>query len=243
MKDVHSAVKEREAPTRPKAGLARLTITLKDGRGQAVTGKTRLLVRSAGRANVQLQLESKKGEATRFLIDVPEGRYMAEVDADGFDPFGDAFAAEQGRETDIEFVLSPKGQDLEGGDAEALKGRFEWFVHQRQFPGKDFPELGRMQAIVQRARMQDPELTNARLALEPIGDPLPRSSFGSIGAFVRVAAKDREEFPKSLLKIPFAPKQLGWVDPASLRVFEVDVTRRTYSLVRDSGVDPARGFA
>jgi photosystem II stability/assembly factor-like uncharacterized protein len=243
MKDVQSAVKEREAPTKPKAGLARLTITLKDGRAQAVTARTRLRVRSAGAPNVQLQLESKKGEATRFLIDVPEGRYMAEVDAEGFEPFGDAFTAEEAGETDIEFVLSPKGQDLEGGDAEALKGRFEWFARQRQFPAKDFPEFGRMQAMVQRARMQDPELTNARLALEPIDDPLPLSSFGSIGAFVRVAAKGREEFSRSLLKIPFVPKQVGWVDPASLRVFEVDVTRRTYTLVRESGVDTARGFA
>jgi len=69
-----------------------------------------------------------------------------------------------------------------------------------------------------------------------IDSPLPRSSFGSIERYVEVGGDDRG-FEPGVITIEYSPDRLGWVDPESLRVFRVDVERRRWELVADSGPD------
>jgi hypothetical protein len=75
-----------------------------------------------------------------------------------------------------------------------------------------------------------------RLRVRDIDSPLPRSSFGSIERYVEVGGDDGG-FEPGVITIEYSPEQLGWVDPKSLRVFRVDVERRRWELVADSGLD------
>src|SRR3954467_12936432 len=79
------------------------------------------------------------------------------------------------------------------------------------------------------------------LEIELIEDPLPRSSFGTIGRFVEVRWPPEADVFRSVgIEVPYADGDLGWVDPATLRLFEIDVEERGYTLLAGSGVDPER---
>jgi hypothetical protein len=72
------------------------------------------------------------------------------------------------------------------------------------------------------------------LRVTDIKRPLPRSSFGSIERYVEVGGAERG-FEPGTITIEYSPEHLGWVDPESLRVFRVDVEKRRWELVGDSG--------
>ena len=87
------------------------------------------------------------------------------------------------------------------------------------------------------------EFARGEVDVEETDDPLPASSFGNIGRFVRVDwGKGDEPSRWWLLKIPFSEEDLGWVEATSLRVFLVDVERDSFELVEESGVDLRGGF-
>jgi len=75
-------------------------------------------------------------------------------------------------------------------------------------------------------------------SVEPIRDPFPRASFGSIGRYVKVECEPTVQFFRPRLTIPYSPEDLGWVDPTSLRVFEVDLESGEFRLVHRSMPDP-----
>src|SRR5205823_6612959 len=109
---------------------------------------------------------------------------------------------------------------------------------------KRFPYEGRARALEQRRKMLDPEVTNAPLIVKSLSDPIPYSSLCSIGAWVDVQARERRKpFARSLLKIPFQESHLGWVDPTTLRVFEVNANKRSIRLIVESGADTERHWA
>jgi DNA-binding beta-propeller fold protein YncE len=75
-------------------------------------------------------------------------------------------------------------------------------------------------------------------SVEPIEDPFPKASFGSIGRFVKVECDTEAQFALPRLTIPYSPDDLGWIDPITLRVFQVDPERGEFRLVRRSVTDP-----
>src|SRR3954453_18153644 len=95
----------------------------------------------------------------------------------------------------------------------------------------------RWELPAQRHRHTVAAVHRERADLEVVGveEPLPNSSFGSIGRFVEVRARDPERpFGRPLLEVPFSDDELGWVDPRTLRLFEVDVEASAYELVEGS---------
>jgi hypothetical protein len=77
-------------------------------------------------------------------------------------------------------------------------------------------------------------------SVEPIRDPFPMASFGSLGRFVSVECEPRAPSKHPRLTIPYSPEELGWIDPASLRVFEADLERGEFRLVFRSMPDAER---
>jgi alpha-tubulin suppressor-like RCC1 family protein len=83
--------------------------------------------------------------------------------------------------------------------------------------------------------MPSSSLPEDHLKQRRIDDPLPRSSFGSIGVYLEVDFEPEVERP--LLSVPYSKEELGHVDETTLRLFEVDVEARAFTLLEDSTVD------
>jgi hypothetical protein len=157
-----------------------------------------------------------------------------------------------------------------GDEGHLLDGRFNWFalqrlsteqrvpverlasskkrdsLREREYLSEIFPSDGRQKALEQKKRMSSHDFVHASggIKVEEIDNPLPRTSFGNIDRFVQVRSASRgQSFKPALLKIPFTEKDLGWVDAASLRVFEIDVKKREYQLVKKSGVEAGQQYA
>jgi len=80
------------------------------------------------------------------------------------------------------------------------------------------------------------------IGVADIDDPLPDATFGSIGRYVEVShADDRSgRFVPQPLVLEFDALQAEHVDPWTLRIFEVDVEARSFSLLESSRADPDR---
>lgn len=227
----------------------KIVLTLKDERGQPITTRTKVVVKEEVPPGPHAYCaNSEAGEVTRFVFELQPRTYSARVQAEGFQIYNQLISVSDDQEAVFDFVLSladPSGEDGKGeGDAELVRGRFTWFAQQRTYPGKEFPSDGREKALKQKEHMDDPDVTNAKLAIKEIKNPLPNSSFGSIERYVQVDARNQESpFQRAILKIPYTEKDLGWVDAASLRVFEVDEHARAFHLIQDSGVNTQRGYA
>lgn len=78
-----------------------------------------------------------------------------------------------------------------------------------------------------------------KIRVTEIDDPLPDSTFGSIGRYVEVAGPDgrKKPFVPQRLVLSFDKKQARHVDPWTLAVFEVDVKSRSFTLIENSTVD------
>lgn len=158
----------------------------------------------------------------------------------------------------------------EGDEGHLIDGRFNWFALQRlsaeqrqslerrvsskerdslrlrEYLTEIFPADARQKALEQKKLMHGHEVAHAagQIRVDEIENPLPRTSFGNIDRFVQVRSTSRgKSFERALLKIPFTDKDLGWVDPATLRIFEVNVKKRQYQLVTHSGVEAGRQYA
>src|SRR3954469_5309660 len=86
--------------------------------------------------------------------------------------------------------------------------------------------------------MSEGRIDHDFLEVEWIDDPLPLSSFGTIGRFVAVRwPEEAAPLSRVSLEVPYSDDDLGWMDPESLRLFEIDVDTRQYALLSRSGVD------
>jgi hypothetical protein len=85
---------------------------------------------------------------------------------------------------------------------------------------------------------------NGAARVRAIDNPRPLASFGSLERFVRVDADGADAaFPPMLLRIEHQPDDVGWVDPATLRVFAVDLETGECSLVANSAVNTEHRYA
>jgi hypothetical protein len=231
-----------------RTDLVKVALDLKDQKGQSITTRTEIVITEEVSPSPHVSCaEGKAGEVTHFSFELQPGIYAALVQAEGYQVYNQMISLSPDQEeATYEFMLSledPSGEKGEG-DAKLLAGRFAWFAEQRTYPGKEFPSDGREKALKQKQHMDDPDVTNAKLKIEHIKNPLPNSSFGSIERYVRVDAQDEEHpFQRAILKIPYADEDLGWVDAASLRVFEVDAQARAFNLIEESGVNRQRNYA
>jgi photosystem II stability/assembly factor-like uncharacterized protein len=236
--------------TTPQSDLVRLVFILKDEQGQPIAARTRIVVKKAPPDSDPrtYSAESEEGEVTHFTLQLEPGTYSVEVKAEGFQDYQQLFSVSYDREEALVVLVlpaeDPNEDARERGEGTRIVDRLAWFVEQRTYPGTIFPSGGRERALEQEKHMNDPDVTNAGLGIEAIENPLPNSSFGSIGRYIRVDAQDQEgAFRRALLKIPYTEEDLGWVDPASLRIFEVDTEARTFHLIKDSGVNTQRGYS
>ena len=226
-----------------KAKIGKLVLTLKDENAQPITAATRITVKEEDSASGRkYRARGKAGEVTRFIFQLPPGIYSAEVYADGYKDHSQVVTVPPGKESAYEFTLALRNLDEteDEGEAEAVHGRLAWFTEQRAYPNKEFPSDARQKALAQKKRMRDPDVVNANLNVTEIEDPLPKSSFGSIGRFLKVSFKKRKpSLQQAALMIPYTQDDLGWVDETTLRIFEVNPKARTYRLVQDSFADTA----
>jgi hypothetical protein len=82
--------------------------------------------------------------------------------------------------------------------------------------------------------MKESDMPSA-FSLTPSSNPLPNSTFGDIGAFFHVRARDGGLAAR--LKLPYQQSHARHVDEASLRLFRWDEPTRSLLLVPASGVD------
>jgi outer membrane protein assembly factor BamB len=76
------------------------------------------------------------------------------------------------------------------------------------------------------------------LSLTPADNPIPRGTFGDIGAFFRV--RSRRSFSNALLEIPYSRAKARHVDEQTLRLFRWEHASRSLVLINPSGVDVER---
>lgn len=74
------------------------------------------------------------------------------------------------------------------------------------------------------------------LRLQPERNPLPDGTLGEIGIYAQVTGRD--EFPETVLKLPYDPDGIMGIDPASIRVFRWDARLRNLRPVWNSGINP-----
>src|ERR1700738_3719042 len=166
--------------------------------------------------------------------------------------------------------LDVEDEKGKGDEGHLLDGRFNWFALQRlsaeqrvsverltsskkrdslkerEYLTEIFPSDGRQKALEQKKHMSSHDFVHASggIKVEEIDNPLPRTSFGNIDRFVQVRSASRgQSFKPALLTIPFTEKDLGWVDDATLRVFEVNGKKLEYQLVKKSGVEAGQQYA
>ncbi len=240
--------KEKEAA--PKIGTGTLVLHLKDLNGQAAAGKSTVIVTSAARGGQRYVAAGKDQEVTRFTFELPPSDYNVRVSCEGYEDARLLLSIQAEAEWEQDVVLSweERRSGKEGvpdGERKLLDGRFEHFLQQRVADKNEFPSDARERALAQKRRMLDADVINAlRLTVKAIPNPVPNSSFGNIESFVQVTPREHNRhFERALLTIPYSHEKLGWVDPATLRVFAVDPKKREFQLIAESGPDPERQCA
>ena len=127
-----------------------LILMLKDERGQLITTKTKIIIKDLSTTHKQYA-ESKSGEVTRFIFELPPNIYSVHVLADGFRRYSQSVKVLPGQESNYEFIMSLRepynNDDDEEGEAELVQGRFTWFNQQRTYPSSEFPKDAREKAL------------------------------------------------------------------------------------------------
>src|SRR5215204_4308876 len=212
-RDVSQATRQSEASLR---------ITCKDGRGVPIAAAARVRVSPEAGADAPWTATSRTGAVSEFQFDVPPGRYIIEVEADGFKRCRDATTVVSGELTLKDVLLRVADDPEEDGDYERdyehgekylVDGRFTFFLSLRspdslqERAPKDFPSDARARAL-DHARMISAPAAGDGVLVRRIDDPVPRSSFGSVDAFVEVKGPKKEKaFVPTTLTIPFEPER------------------------------------
>jgi hypothetical protein len=231
--------------TQGRDGKATLVLDLVDQNRKAVTARSKVFVARVGDRKAKYRGSGKTGAVTRFTFELPAGDYSIDVDADGFERRRDLVTVHAGHRRLHELRLDWESRgEGEKGERALIDARLHAFRGPRAQGHEHVPPDGRLKALEHKKRMLDPEVTNAPLVVKPIADPSPLTSLCSIGAWVDVHARDpKPPFARALLKIPYREDHLGWVDPATLRVFAFDPASRRLTLVEESGSAVERRWA
>jgi hypothetical protein len=185
------------------------------------------------------------------VFEATPGTYELHASASGYTDVSLAVEIKAAAEEEQRLVLSRerpgeetrKGETEREGEADLVAGRFRTFAEARTQKGGRFPSEGRERALEERRSMLDEDVLNRSLRVEHIDQPLHSASFGDLGAWVRVQAHERGRFGRRFLAINYDRDKIGWVDPATIRVFEYVPRKSTFVLVRESGVDVERATA
>lgn len=81
---------------------------------------------------------------------------------------------------------------------------------------------------------------NKTLKVDAVPHPLPKGTLGTIGKPVKVDGPD--EFPQTLLRLPYSPAAAQGVDPTTARLFRWDEETKTLRAVWNSGINVQLGF-
>ena len=220
---------------------ASLSITCKDGRSEPITTAARVVVAgSAGEPH--WTAKGKDGVVSTFQFDVPPGRYIIDVEAEGYKRTQDGVTVKGGAPVakDVRLAVADEAEDDKdaNGEKHLVDGRFTHFLSVRS-PGTlrkrnptPFPVHARTLALVHADRMVKATAEAPGLQVKRIDDPAPRSSFGSVDAFVEVRGSRRgRQFTPTMLTIPFDPHRARGIDLSTLRMFRIDPKERTFKLV------------
>lgn len=149
-----SAPEQREKGYRAGNGAGKngkLVLMLKDGRGEPITTKTRVLVREALAGAQELHAEGAEEEVTRFTFELPPRTYSVRVQAEGFQDYSETVSIPDGEDLTQEFRLTSgngRGPDMDDEeDSALLEGRFTWFAGQRLYPTEIAPRDHRARAL------------------------------------------------------------------------------------------------
>jgi hypothetical protein len=223
---------------------ASLRITCKDGRGEPIASSARVRVSRDGAEGANWTAKGKADVVSDFQFTVPPGRYIVDVEADGYKRCQDVATVKGGAPTCKDIRLSLAEEDAsereDQGEKDLVDGRFKHFLALRS-PGSlkkrgatPFPSTARTVALQHARRMVGASAEGAGLRVKRIDDPVPRSSFGSVDAFVEVKPVGRgKSFAPTTLSIPFNRDHARHVDLATLRMFFIDPQDRTFRLVDD----------
>jgi hypothetical protein len=219
-----------------------LRIICKDGRGEPIASSARVRVLQDATEGASWIARGKSGAVSEFQFAVPPGRYIVDVDADGYKRSQDVATVKGGAPTcwDIRLSLADNDENDRDdvGEKDVVDGRFTHFVALRS-PGSlkkrgatPFPNAARTTALEHARRMVGASAEGAGLKVKRIDDPVPRSSFGSVDAFVDVKPVRRgKTFAPTALTIPFNRDHARHIDVATLRMFRIDPGERTFTLV------------
>lgn len=230
---------------------ATFVVELIDLNLRAISSRSTIVVTREGAKGERYRAVGRGGAVTRFTFQLPPGSYALSVACSGYAPERRLVTLQAGeRRADAVALdwepLARRGKDRgdDDGEKKLVDGRLREFGAARSQGLGEFPFDGRARALEQKRKMVDPDVTNARLRVEPVANPLANTSLDDIGSWVEVRARNpRRPFERALLKIPYQEKDLGWVDPATLRVYAADVTARRIDLIAHSGADVQRHWA
>lgn len=220
-------------------------------------------------ARVRLRAESgdgpwwtakgKTGEVSEFLFDLPADTYVIHVEADGFKPGRETIAVAGGEQASRDVVLRPADEpgtgkdrgrnyeDEDEGEKDLVDGRFEFFLSlrtpapRRALRTRAFPIDARTRALEHARRMSGLSVAGLGVGVTRIDDPVPRSSFGSAGAFVEVKGARRKPFTPTVLTVPYDRERVSGLDRTTLRLFRIDPAGRRFTIVKGSGPDLRAG--
>ncbi len=210
-----------------------LAIVLRDAAGYPVTAPSSATLMDAPQGQELAKAEGGAGEASRFVFDVEPREYWLAVNARGYAGYAawvDVGAGKGGTPgNDRVIVLDPADDEGDGGEeGSRVADRIEAFARTRAYPAKEPPPQGRRIALEDKDRMLDPDVLNDSLTVRTIESPLPIVSFGDVGRWVQVSELTGGGL--RVLAIGYEDRDLGWVDPASLRIAELDADKRALVL-------------
>lgn len=233
-----------------------LTIVCKDGRAQPVSAAVELRLHPEAGDAPPWTARGKQGAVSEFQFDLPAGRYVVEAKAKGFKRCRDAVTVVGGQPTvkDILLRMAEKPDEREDneekGEKELVDGRFRNFLAlrspdtlraliARRKRGRDvFPSDARARALAHVRRMTVASAAGIDISVKRIDDPLPKSSFGSVDAFVVVkAGRKGTAFVPTTLMIPFDAERAKGVELTTLRIFHIDPKQRRFTIMKGSVLD------
>ena len=236
------AIHRKEAKTAQRlTRTASLSITCKDGRAEPITTAARVLVADSVEGT-RWTAKGKDRVVSSFQFEVPPGRYIVDVEAEGYKRCQDTVTVKGGAPVvkDVRLAIADEAEDDKNakGEKHLVDGRFTHFLALRS-PGslrkRDptlFPVNARTLALEHARRMVAASAEAPGLQVKRIDDPVPRSSFGSVDAFVEVRGGRRgRQFIPTMLTIPFDPHRVRGIDLSTLRMFRIDPKGRTFKIV------------
>jgi hypothetical protein len=222
-------------------GNASLRITCKDGQGEPISAAARVLVADSAEGT-RWAAKGKDGVVSTFQFGVPPGRYSIDVEAEGYKRLQDSVTVTGGSQVvkDVRLAITDEAEDDKDakGEKHLVDGRFTRFLALRS-PGTlrkrnpaPFPVHARTFALQHARRMIAASAEAPGLPVKRIDDPAPRSSFGSVDAFVEVRGGRRSKpFTPTMLTIPFDLHRARGIDLSTLRMFRIDPKDRTFKIV------------